>query len=195
MNGMLTPISAATILRDQAREQLERARSLSEAEIECAALDAKIEEMAAQEFKRAREDLKCDELAKDKDAAEAKAKELTKSANEAEDSNATYDARSLYWDGFNRIMDTAVRLAEVDAEQAKLRAEVLAANAEKKAKEAEEKAKTAEAEAKAATETLEALRTKALDDTLERAKCRDCKVNAAKNGQTGGNAATDGEPQ
>lgn len=199
MNDMLTPTSAATILREQARDQRKRAIAIAQAQNECAALDTKIQEMNAQEPKpegvqslvREREGLACDQLATEKGAAEAKALELEQSAKAAEKSGATYDAPSLYWQGFGLIMETAVHLAKVDADAAKLRAEAQAANAEKKAKEAEEKAKTAEAKAKAATETLETLRTKALDDTLERAKCRDCKVeNADKSGPGDGNGKT-----
>ena len=85
-----------------------------------------------------------------------------------------------YWSGFELIMKTAENLAKIDAQKDAAKAELARAEADKakqKAEAAKQAAEAAKAKAEAAQKELDELKSNALQNELERARCLgdDCK--------------------
>lgn len=189
MNGILTTASAHVIIAEQAREanakvqQLTTQKQLCEEEKQrlddersalnqVEAADSETNKKKKKAIEERIAELDCRAIEADIAGAHARATTLDAAAKKASESDLVYDAGLVYWDGFNRIMATAVELAKVDAEQAKLRAEVRALEAKAEADKQTKAAADAKAKMETATKELDRVRKDALDAAIE---CTDCK--------------------
>jgi hypothetical protein len=176
MNNMLTPTSGSDILRLEKTQYQAQAERATADFASCTANRASILAASApnaptKEHQKALDQLQCGRFQSEKASAEAAAKLIGEHLDKAPIDQST-DQGLLYWLAFQKILDTSVKLAELDAQQGKLRAEAEAALAREAKGKAEKKV---EELTKAKTE-LEALRQQALINALERAKCADgCK--------------------
>ncbi|KIG12093.1 hypothetical protein DB30_02038 [Enhygromyxa salina] len=181
MNGMLTRGSSSEILAVEMARYKAAATAAGAKLAECNKKKGKLEAIQSaligtEPATRVQRDdldeqissLECEQYASDQQSASDTAALLEKRLANM-DKSPSDDQGILYWIAFQNILETSVELARLDAQAARLRAQTQAALAKEAQLEAENKVKRLEASAK----TLDAVREKALDNAIDRAKCAD----------------------
>lgn len=183
MNNMLSRATVKQVLQRESDVLAEQSAKLGALHAECESAKnavktqiAEIEETKEErsEKKRLEERGKelesdCSRLSSDKTGVDAK-KTIIDDRVAATNDDDSYDPGTLYWTGFQLIMDTSLELAGIDAERDKLRAEIQAAQAG----EAKAKAEKAKAEADQKAKELDELRKEALEADVAQSKCTQC---------------------